>query len=348
LYRTGAAAGAAEASPHASLSRVADTPAPWQTMPDPGDILLARAAGSTDRAWFYESGRDSARDLERTLSLAGRSIDSFESILDFGCGCGRVLLWLEEVGRRRELHGCDVDADAIAWAAQHIPYCRFAVNGPDPPLPYGDGAFDLVVNHSVFTHLDEGRQDAWLRELHRVTRPGALLVVSVHGEHALGEERTEAHTRLEQHGHLFMADTRPAAELGQPEWYATAYHAPWYVFEHWARWFAIRGYVPRAALDWQDHVLLERTAHTERRPLRARPPQANAEQLVRAAQARIGAAPSQFGGGGVLLRRLVLRLMRPYTSHQAEIDLALARAIDELGAAPDEVGAAPDERRPQP
>jgi len=323
-----------------SLRRVSETP--WQGMPDPGDVLLARVAGSTDRAWFFESGRESARELDRTLGLVGRGIESFQSVLDFGCGCGRVLLWLEDAGQRATLYGCDVDGDAVAWAAAHIPWCRFAVNGADPPLPYGDGTFDLVVNHSVFTHLDEERQDAWLRELHRVTRSGAFLVLSVHGEHALGDERTEAHMRLERHGHLFMSGARPAAELGHPEWYATAYHAPWYVFEHWGRWFSVRGYVPRAALGWQDHVLLERTTDTERRPLRARPPRTDAEQLVRAAHARIGASPSRFGSGAGFLRQLVLRLMRPYTAHQEQVNLMLARSLDELAAGHADSAAAAD------
>lgn len=315
-------------------------------MPDPGDVLLARVAGTTDRQWFRDSGRDSVRELERTLALADRTLASFASILDFGCGCGRVLLWLEEFGRAGALHGTDVDAQAVAWAAAHIPWCRFTVNDPDPPLPYPDGAFDLIVNHSVFTHIDERRQDAWLAELHRVARPGAFLVLSVHGEWALGEERGPAHERLEDDGHLFMPEARPPAELGLPAWYATAYHAPWYVFEHWGARFAIRGYVPRGALGFQDQVLLERTDGPPPRPLRARParaPQARAELRVREVQARIGTAPSRFGTGGELVRRAVLRLMRPYTAHQEQINLALARSIDELasGRAPGAADAPP-------
>jgi len=245
-----------------------------EEMPDPGALLIERVTGGTSLEAFRESGRDAVRELEQTLSGVGRTLDSFESILDFGCGCGRMLMWLEDLGRRRALHGTDVDAEAIAWAAEHIPHCSFAVNAPEPPLAYPDGAFDLVFNHSVFTHIDERRQDAWLGELQRVTRPGGLLVLSVHGEWALGlgGERGPAHALLEDNGHLFLPDMRPPAELGHPAWYAASFHAPWYVFEHWARWFAIRAYMPRAALGLQDHVVLERTADADRPvPLQARP-----------------------------------------------------------------------------
>ena len=33
-----------------------------------------------------------------------------------------------------------------------------------PPLPFADGAFDLVIVISVFTHLPRDSQDAWLAE----------------------------------------------------------------------------------------------------------------------------------------------------------------------------------------
>ena len=309
-------------------------------MPYPGDLLVERVTGSVDRNWFFDSGRASVAELERTLAIAGRTLDSFESILDFGCGCGRMLLWLEKIAATSRLHGADIDAEAIAWASEHIPYCRFTANAADPPLPYEDGAFDLVFNHSVFTHIAAHRQDAWLRELHRVTRPGALLVLSVHGEWALGDQDSDAHRRLEDEGHLFVAEMRQPAELGHPDWYASAFHAPWYVFEHWGAWFTVRAYIPKAALGLQDHVLLERTPDTQRRtPLAARPRPSGdvslhaTEQQVRAAQSRVGTGHSRLGPVSAALRSAVLRLIRPYTAHQAATDIELAQAIDELASA---------------
>jgi len=242
------------------------------TMPDPGDDLISRVVGGADRTWFYWTGRESVRDLERTLGIARRTLDSFESILDFGCGCGRMLLWIEELGRKCALHGTDIDAEAIDWCREHVPYADLTVNDADPPLPYPDGEFDLVVGHSVFTHLDERRQDAWLGELQRVTGPGGFLVVSTHGEVALGDDVWRIRGRLEDEGIVFI-DNVFGPEYPLPSWYQTTYHAPWYVFEHWGRWFDIRAYVPGGALGVQDHILLERRAGdaTPRRPLVARP-----------------------------------------------------------------------------
>jgi SAM-dependent methyltransferase len=250
----------------------ASMPVEAAMMPDPGDDLIARVVGGPDHTWFYWTGRESVREIERTLAIADRSLDSFDSILDFGCGCGRMLLWMEEQGRTRALHGTDIDAEAIAWCRKHIPYAKLSVNGADPPLPFPDGTFDLIFNHSVFTHIDERRQDAWLAELHRVTRPGGFLVLSTHGEVALDEDPWGIRERLENEGIVFLDGVHPS-DFPLPDWYQNTYHSPWYVFEHWGRWFKIRGYVPGGALGVQDHILLERVSGSaaSRPPLAARP-----------------------------------------------------------------------------
>jgi SAM-dependent methyltransferase len=311
------------------------------SMPDPGEALISRVAGGPDRAAFFWSGRESVRELERTLAITGRSLDSFESILDFGCGCGRMLLWMEELGRTRALHGTDIDAEAIAWCREHIPYARTGVNEADPPLDYPDGAFDLVFNHSVFTHIDERRQDLWLSELHRVTRAGGFLVLSVHGELALPRDAWSIRDRLERDGIAFIHDSLPP-DFPLPDWYQTTFHAPWYVLEHWGRWFEIRGYIPGGDLGLQDHVLLERREDgvEPRTPLAARRPvaaSAATERRVAVALASARAnrdaaasASSRFGALGRLGRRLALRAIRPYSAHEDSFDDAVAASLTEL------------------
>ena len=232
----------------------------------PGDELSARVTGNTNRDWFFESGNRSVADIEAVLAIARRELSSFTSILDFGCGCGRILLWLIDVAKTASIHGVDIDAQAVQWAQHHIPFATIQQNRPEPPLDYEDGFFDLVYNHSVFSHIDEDLQDQWLSELRRVTRPGGWLVLSVHGEHAFAEFERRAQDpngtirrRLQNYG---MAYLREDGFTGGPfpDFYHTSFHAPWYIFEHWSRWFRIRGYIPRGSLGYQDFVLLERLA----------------------------------------------------------------------------------------
>jgi SAM-dependent methyltransferase len=257
-----------------------------------------------------------------------------------------MLMWMEDLATAAQLHGTDIDAEAIAWCRARIPYATFDLNDSDPPLPYPDGAFDLVFNRSVFTHLDERRQDLWLTELQRVTRTGGLIVLSTHGEHAVPEGAWKLRDAMEQDGIVFVDETIPR-EFGYPDWYQNTWHAPWYVFEHWGRWFNIRAYLPGGALGTQDQILLERRADdgTPRLPLAARPslradgaPARRVADVLAAARSSrpsgLGAS-SRLGSLGAYGRWLVLRAMRPYTFHQDDFDDAVATSIAELTRATD-------------
>jgi len=244
------------------------------TLPWPGEELATRVTGGSDRNSFFDSGRQSVRDINAVLSVVGRSLDSFETMLDFGSGCGRIMLWLEHLAASASLHGVDIDGRAIRWAQENMPWATFKVNQPLPPLDYPDGHFDLVFNHSVFTHIDEDYQNQWLAELQRVVKPGGYVLLTVHGEHAFlvfednvakgGGDTSVIRDELSRKGISFLRDD---AFTGGPfpDFYHSTFHAPWYVFEHWGHFFEIAAYVARGSVGFQDFVLLRR--HADVRPL---------------------------------------------------------------------------------
>jgi SAM-dependent methyltransferase len=236
--------------------------APGSTDLPPAKMRL-RVAGTDDATWFDESGRRSVEDLERALGAVGRTLDSFTDVLEFGCGCGRMSRWL--VGRPGlRLTGIDIDAPMIDWCVEHLPGGTFETDPPVPPTHYADESFDLVINHSVFTHLDEEYQDLWLAELARIARPDAILALSFSGDYPFAQldAATEAidariaadrRAELDKRGILFIADSN---EIGFPDFYHAAFHKPSYVIDHWQRWFELLAYIPRNNLDFQDVVVL--------------------------------------------------------------------------------------------
>jgi hypothetical protein len=76
---------------------------------------------------------------------------------------------------------------------------------------------------------------------------------------ALGDDAWGIRERLEHEGIVFI-DNVFGPEYPLPDWYQTTYHARWYVFEHWARWFEIGAYIPGGALGVQDHIVLQHRA----------------------------------------------------------------------------------------
>lgn len=315
--------------------------------PFPGEALAARVAGRADREWFFESGQRSVADIERLLAIVGRRLEDHGRILDFGCGCGRVMLWLSHMAGKSQLYGVDIDSAAIEWAAAHLPYATFQVNRPLPPLDFPDEFFDLVYSHSVMTHIDERYQDAWLGELCRVTRVGGLVLLSVHGEHALryledqwrtrGIDPTPLRRAWDIDGFVYLSDDEWTGGPF-PDFYHTTFHAPGYVFAHWSDFFGIRAYVPRGALDYQDFVVLERSAGAA---ARRQTPEERLPVFTGAAVERAAAAsasrprldhPARFGMLSRLARRAVLRVLRHALGHQHAVDQTIIEALRDVTA----------------
>lgn len=134
--------------------------------------LRVKVAGTPLAFNYIDGGLKAVQSIDLILRAAGSSLDGQRSILEFGCGCGRVLSCLK---RTRGVAGCDVNRDLVKWVRRHLPEIDARVNGLEPPLPWADGSFDLVFALSVFTHLPEQIALRWMAELSRVIKPGGYL-----------------------------------------------------------------------------------------------------------------------------------------------------------------------------
>lgn len=148
-------------------------------LPPPGliyEVIACRWA-----AVFLDSGQIVADDMVHILEKNGLSLDAFDHLLDFGCGCGRILRHFAPLSPGVHLHGSDYNPRLIAWDRENLDFADFATNALSPPLSYDTGHFDFVYARSVFTHLPEDLQQAWIEELHRILKPGGVLYFTTHG-----------------------------------------------------------------------------------------------------------------------------------------------------------------------
>jgi SAM-dependent methyltransferase len=150
-------------------------------LPVPPPRLRVEVAGTAGLEWFLDSGRQQAGIIRSAAERNGAPLESAGSLLDFGCGCGRVLRhWAEVEGPA--IHGSDYNERLVGWCAANLPFVTASVNKLTPPLRYEDEQFDLVYAISVFTHLPHDLERAWIDELGRITVPGGLLLLTTHGD----------------------------------------------------------------------------------------------------------------------------------------------------------------------
>jgi SAM-dependent methyltransferase len=196
----------------------------------------------TDVADFFAIGRACADSVAAAVTRAGRDMTQLGSILDFGCGCGRVIRHLHRLGP--QLHGTDYNPCLIEWCQRNLLFARFDLNGLQPPLRYRDGTFDLIYAFSVFTHLPEGLQFSWMAELRRVLAPGGYLFMTTHGEPYARMYLSAASQRRFEEGLLVVHDEELAGtnECG-------AYHPRQYVAETLASDFDVIEHIPGKIID---------------------------------------------------------------------------------------------------
>lgn len=236
----------------AVLAREGDIPMP------PPKHLQIRVVGAYVPA-FVESGGLICDDFEAILQTAGKSLRDFPRILDWGCGCGRVSAALRKRLPSCELHGSDIDPEAIAWLQQNYGrFAEFRVVPHRPPTSFGAGAFDLVLGLSVFTHLPEDMQFEWLDELRRITAPGGYLILTTSGEKNYSQLDGPSREILRTKGFLYSDPNlfNYGRSVDLPDFYQNTFHSQDYIRREWKKYFEILDILPARVQNHQDAVLV--------------------------------------------------------------------------------------------
>jgi SAM-dependent methyltransferase len=170
--------------------------------------------------------------IEGALARHRADPNGFDSVLEFGVGCGRIIRHWR--GLEGEVHGTDYNSAAVDWCAGNLRFATFRRNELAPPLPYPDGKFGFAYAYSVFTHLPENLQEIWLAELRRVVREGGLVLFTTHGNRFADARLTGEELERFRRGELVV---RGSDVPGSNR--CAAFHPQAYVREHLARGFDV-------------------------------------------------------------------------------------------------------------
>lgn len=162
----------------------------------PIDEAMSLAVGGS----YDEVGRDELAILQRFGLIDGMTV------VDLGCGSGRLAKHLGLAFQHLEYLGIDVVQELLDYAATKSPaHFRFMLHR-EISLPAAVHSADFVAAFSVFTHLFHEETYMYLREAKKVLRPGGKIVLSfLESRHSwkIFEEMVK-HRKNGNEGHLNM------------------------------------------------------------------------------------------------------------------------------------------------
>jgi SAM-dependent methyltransferase len=95
------------------------------------------------------------------------------TILDAPCGSGEVALELSKDGF--QIFGSDL-VDELSPEARSVLGENFRLTDFNQKLPWGDASFDAIISAEGVEHLEN--PFSFVRELHRICKPGGALIVT--------------------------------------------------------------------------------------------------------------------------------------------------------------------------
>ena len=222
----------------------------------PPAYLRKRVHGATDVESFENVGRSVAMSVLDRLMRVETSEPEFK-LLDLGVGCGRVLKPLADFYQKSSnaqettrWYGADIDSQAIEWCRMYLgSYGEFVVNDISPPLPFGDHFFDFIYCISIFTHLPEDLQFAWLREISRVLKVDGRALLSTLPLEAMSNQEV-----VKQAARGFRHPVGKGTQ-GLPKAYQDSYHSREYIETEWSKHVKIESFMEKAINNQQDLIV---------------------------------------------------------------------------------------------
>lgn len=138
------------------------------------DRHKANVAASGELPEYFSEYKIS--DLRRMASEASLSASA---IFDFGCGIGNSIPFFRRYFDTAQITSGDVSLEILEIASKRFPSMSRLIH-IEEQIPLETESQDIVFAACVFHHIDEAKQDFWVRELLRVARPGGLLFIYEH------------------------------------------------------------------------------------------------------------------------------------------------------------------------
>jgi len=161
----------------------------WDRQSETVEAAIRAVDGSSDELTVQHTGIWTANQVARALDL-----QATDRVLELGCGVGRI--GKELAPRCEQWVGSDISPNMLKAAAQrldgltNIDFKQLERSSFDGV--FADDSFDKAYSVAVFCHMDKEDLYLYLRDLHRIIRPGGVIYIETWNlAHPVGWRRWE-------------------------------------------------------------------------------------------------------------------------------------------------------------
>jgi ubiquinone/menaquinone biosynthesis C-methylase UbiE len=167
------------------------------------------------RGKFYLEETMRQEEIYHATQLVLRivSTQTFDSLLDFGCGYGKCLKPLSKHFAHKKLVGVDISSTMLQEAKNYLADSSIELHKTDGvTLPFADNSFDITLTSHVLIHNPPDKTAKIIKEIKRVTKK-----TSIHMESTVQNEDAEDYY-CHDYEHLFVVNggkPKLVAEFGK-------------------------------------------------------------------------------------------------------------------------------------
>ncbi len=167
---------------------------------------------------FWEQGE---RDLDRLLASVSAEIEAADTVLDLGCGVGRLTRAIAQ--RANQVYALDVSSEMVRRAQLANPCLgnvQWLIGDGRTLRPLRDASVDACVSHVVFQHIPDPQVTlGYVAEMGRVLRPEGWAAFQISNDASVHARRRGIRTTYRR-----LAARAGRAPRGQddPAWLGSA------------------------------------------------------------------------------------------------------------------------------
>ena len=160
-----------------------------------------------------------------------------ETVLDVGCGQGRMAIPLTSYLRKGKYEGLDIVKQGIEWCRGKITakhknfnfqladiYNKYynptgKYKSSEYTFPYPSASFDFIFLTSVFTHMLPPEVDNYLKEISRVLKPGGRcmitwFILNEESQKLIAEDKSSMNFKYEYANYITIDESVPEIGVG--------------------------------------------------------------------------------------------------------------------------------------